>query len=196
MDLESAGRTESGQRSHIVDATRAVSSGLHHHPESYRVPSHSFDRLLPSISLVAIVTAAACAGTNQPVQSSDNLLRVGGTYTTAVTLDANSCSGITVQPNPTIVAHNAGTTTLVLTHAGNAYSGTIQNNGTFTTTTKAIVAGTATHNLSIAGVFTRTGFTATVTVDLTDTQGPVTCRYVVKWVGTKQGSDPNNIPGV
>jgi len=159
------------------------------------VPSLLFERLLSSISLVTIVTAAACAGTNQPVQSSDNVLRVAGTYTTAVTLDANNCSGITVQPNPTIVAHTAGTTALVLTHAGNAYSGTIQNNGAFTTTTKAIVAGTATHNLSIAGVFARTGSTATVTVDLTDTQGPVTCRYVVKWIGTKQGTDPNNIPG-
>jgi hypothetical protein len=119
---------------------------------------------------------------------------VAGTYATAVTLDANNCNGITVQPNPTVVTHTAGATTLSLSHAGNAYSGTVQNNGSFSTT-KAIVAGSATHNLSIAGVFTRTGFTATVTVDLTDTQGPVACRYVVKWVGTKQGTDPNNIPG-
>lgn len=148
-------------------------------------------RLFLGLSLAAIV---ACAGANQPVQSTDNLLRVAGTYTTAVTLDASNCNGITVQSNPTIVAHSAGATMLVVTHAGNAYSGTIQNNGSFTTITKPIVAGSATHNLSIAGVFTRTGFTATVTVDVTDTQGPVTCRYVVKWVGTKQGSDPNNLP--
>jgi hypothetical protein len=144
--------------------------------------------------LLTTIPVAACSGTTQPAPA-DTLLRVAGTYTTAVTLESSNCSGITVQPNPTIVAHTAGATAIVLTHAGNAYSGTVQNNGSFTTTTKAIVAGTATHNLSIAGTFNRTGFTATVTVDLTDTQGPVACRYVVKWVGTKQGSEPNNLPG-
>jgi hypothetical protein len=151
-------------------------------------------RFVQAVSLATMVATAACGGTSSSPQPADNLLRVAGTYATAVTLDASTCSGITVQANPTVVAHTAGTTTLVLTHAGNSYSGTIQNSGSFNTTTKAIVAGSATHNLSIAGAFNRTGFTATVTVDLSDTQGPVACRYVVKWVGTKQGSEPNNFP--
>jgi hypothetical protein len=95
---------------------------------------------------------------------------------------------------PTTVAHAAGATTLTLTHAGNGYAGTLQRDGTFATTPRAVGAGGETHTLTIAGRFTRTGLDATVTADVQRETAPRTCRYVVRWAGTKQG-DPNVIPG-
>ena len=121
------------------------------------------------------------------------LLRVGGTYQTAVTLTQDGCGGRTVANNPTVVTHVAGTTTLTLTHAGNAYQGTVQSNGSFATTPKLLTGVGETLNLSMSGTFTTTGFDAAVVVDVTLTGG-ATCRYTVRWVGTKDGM-PNVIPG-
>ena len=152
--------------------------------------------LRPARALAALpLLAAACGGGSTPDPGPDpGVIRVGGEYATAVTLGESTCPGIAVQSLPTTVAHTAGATTLTLTHAGNAYPGTLQRDGTFGTTPRAVGGGAETHTLTIAGRFTRTGLDATVTADVQREAAPRACRYVVRWVGTKQG-DPNVIPG-
>jgi hypothetical protein len=90
-------------------------------------------------------------------------------------------------PNPTTVTHDPGATRLTLTHAGTAYPGTIGSDARFTTDPRTLSGGV---QVAIGGRFLTTGFEAQVTVDQT---GAAPCRYVVGWVGTKQGS-PNVIP--
>ena len=143
-------------------------------------------------ALAAAVVVAACGGDDDPTNPSTEL-QVGGTYTTAVTLQQNGCTGITVQTNPTTVAHTAGATALTLTHAGNSYTGTVQRNGSFGTTPKAVGGGGETHTLTIVGTFSTTAIDATVTAVVQRT-GQADCTYTVKWAGPKQGG-PNVIPG-
>ncbi len=136
------------------------------------------------------VAMTACASASSP---GDPVLAVGGNYPTAVTLVASSCTGITVQSNATTVSHAAGSNSVSLTHAGQSYSGTVSNTGSFSTTPKAVAAGSDTHTLTINGQFTTSGFTATVAASVTSPSSPA-CTYSVQWVGTKTGS-PNVIPG-
>ena len=153
--------------------------------------SLTLDRAIIRI-LGAATIVAACGDSSSPDQTSTEL-SVGGTYTTAVTLQQNGCTGITVQTFPTTVAHTAGSNTLTLTHAGNSYTGTVQRNGSFTTTPKAVGGGAETHTLTITGTFTTTAIDATVTAVVQRT-GSANCQYTVKWAGPKQGA-PNVIPG-
>lgn len=156
------------------------------------MPSHL--RALPPAALLLAVAACGGGSTPDPVGPDPDVIRVAGDYATAVTLGESSCPGVAVQPMPTVVTHAAGATTVTLTHAGNSYAGTLQRDGTFATTPRAVGGGAETHTLTIAGRFTRTGLDATVTADVQREAAPRTCRYVVRWVGTKQG-DPNVIPG-
>jgi len=144
-------------------------------------------RLLVSAALVA-----GCGGSDDPTRPSTDL-SVGGTYDTSVTLTQNTCGTITVQKNPTSVTHTPGATTLTVTHVGNGYSGTVQRNGSFSTTAKAVVAGAETHTLTITGTFTTTAIDATVAA-VVQRAGAANCEYTVKWAGPKQGA-PNVIPG-
>ena len=146
-------------------------------------------RALRSAAAVVALLWSAC-GSEDP--AGPKQISVGGTYGTAVTLQNNSCPAITVQNNPTTVAHTSGATTLTLTHAGNSYTGTLQASGAFSTTPKAVGTGEV-HTLTIAGQFSTTGFTAVVAVDVQRTTAPLTCHYDVQWVGTKQGG-ANTIP--
>ena len=140
----------------------------------------------------AATTVAAC-GDDSPPGPSSTELSVAGTYTTAVTMQQNGCTGITVQTFPTTVTHTPGSTTLTLTHAGNSYAGTVQRSGSFTTTPKAVGGGAETHTLTINGTFTTTAIDATVSAVVQRT-GSANCQYTVKWAGPKQGA-PNVIPG-
>lgn len=145
-------------------------------------------RVLP----VAIVGLPACGSTTTDPEP--EVLRVAGTYTTAVSLTENSCgSGITVSPNPTVVTHTAGASTLGLAHGPLNYSGTVTSAAAFTTQPNVVQNGGVQSTLNIVGQFTLTGFTATVTVDVVQSVAPTTCRYKVAWVGTKQGA-ANTIP--
>jgi len=141
--------------------------------------------------LSAAFAIAACGGDSAGPSSTD--LRVAGTYDTAVTLQQNNCTGITVQRFTTTVAHTPGASTLTLTHASNTYSGTVQRNGTFATTPKAVGGGSEIHTLTITGTFTATAIDATVSAEVQRT-GSANCTYTVKWAGAKQGG-PNVIPG-
>jgi len=151
----------------------------------------AFDGALARVLTTAVIVAACGGDSTDPTPS--NELQVGGTYNTAVTLQQNGCTGITVQTFATTVTHSAGASTLTLTHAGNAYSGTVQRNGAFSTTPKAVGGGGETHTLTIAGSFTTTAIDATVTAVVQRT-GQAECTYTVKWAGPKQGA-PNVIPG-
>ena len=135
----------------------------------------------------------SCTSSNGP-GGEDEVLRVAGTYTTQVSLTANTCTGITVQSLPTTVAHTAGATTLSLTHGPLTYTGAVAVTGAFTTSPNVIqdpAAGMQT-TLTIAGQFSTSGFVADVTANVVRTTPP-NCAYTVHWVGTKQGS-ANTIP--
>ncbi len=143
------------------------------------------------LAAACLTVVPACGGSTNLVPTS-TVLTIAGTYNTAVTLRESTCQGITVQSNPTTVTHTAGATTVTLTHVGNAYTGTVQSNGAFTTSPRAVSGGGETHTLTIAGRFTRTGFDATVTADVVRADNS-TCRYVVIWTATRQSGE-NVIP--
>src|SRR5688572_7367409 len=114
-----------------------------------------------SLVFAAAITIAACGGSS-PSGPSPTELRVAGTYDTAVTLQQNGCTGITVQRFATTVAHVPGSSSLTITHAGNSYTGIVQRTGGFATTPKAVGGASETHTLTIAGTFTTTAIDATV----------------------------------
>jgi len=116
-------------------------------------------------------------------------LSVGGTYDTAVSLlPGNNCSSPQVQNNATTVTQSPGATSLSLTHAGVTYAGTVDMSGAFSVPATPVSNGA--YQISIAGQFNATGFTATVHV----AQQAPACQYDVGWVGSKQGP-PNTYPG-
>src|SRR6185503_18308144 len=123
-----------------------------------------------------------------------DVLRVAGNYPTAVGMISDDCGGTVIQSMPTTVTHTAGATTLLLTHAGSTYSGTIATNGSFSTTPHTSNINGSTYVVSLTGQFTRNGFTATVTVQRTDTSFPNGCQFVVAWSATRSSGE-NFIPG-
>ena len=131
-------------------------------------------RLSPLLLLMA---AVACRGTTTAAVSP-----IAGTYQTSVSLTSNTCTGITVQNNPTTVTHDAGATAFTLAHVGQVYNGTLASDLSFTTAPKAIAVGSTTHTLTIGGRFNTGGFVADVTAVVT---GSTSCQYQVHWVGTR-----------
>ncbi len=132
-----------------------------------------------------------CGGTSDP---GPEVLRVGGTYTTQVSLTQNTCTGLTVQPLQTVVGHTPGATSLSVQHGPVNYTGTVTAAGAFSTTPATVQgagAGDRT-TLSVAGQFSTTGFIADVTAAVTLSNVPA-CNYTVRWVGTKLGA-ANTVP--
>ena len=140
--------------------------------------------------LLLAVAVSACSSDAAPLDP--DVLRVAGTYATAVALGQSSCAGIVVANNPTTVSHVPDALNVTLTHAGNAYTGTVQRDGSFATSPRAVGGPAETHTLTIAGRFSTSGFEATVTADVSRNGSPA-CSYVVSWVGAKNGA-PNTIP--
>ena len=128
---------------------------------------------------VATILVAACASSPS---DSDGTISINGTYATAVTLGQNSCTGVIVQNNPTIVTTTSATS-FTLTHAGQTYAGTLAANNSFLTTPKMITAGGSTFTITIAGQFRSNGFDAAAHV--VQSASGTTCEYTVNWVGTK-----------
>jgi len=123
-------------------------------------------------------------------------LSVGGTYSTAVSMASNTCGNtVSIQPLNTVVTHASGATSLTLTH-GVSHAGTVTSSASFTTSPTVVQDpgnGGVQSTITIAGQFSTTGFVADATVDVLQSQQPNTCKYVVHWIGTKQGP-PNIIP--
>jgi hypothetical protein len=111
-------------------------------------------------------------------------LSVGGSYPTTASLvpGANTCGSVTVMNAVTTVAHVPGSHVLSLTHAGNTYTGTIEDDGRFSTHPKVVTGGGSQFTITIDGTFTPGGFTATVRVDQT---APTACFYLVDWLGVR-----------
>jgi hypothetical protein len=127
--------------------------------------------------------------------TSPTKISVGGTYSTVVSLTANTCgSSITVQNNNTVVTHSAGATGFGMQHASVNYTGQLDLYGHFTTNVVQVVAqdGTSTSSLSVVGDFSTTGFVADVNVSVVRNTPP-NCAYTVHWIGTRQGGT-NTIP--
>ena len=151
--------------------------------------------------LLLLLCASGCTSGGSPaafdaaaaIDADPAVLRVGGDYETEVSLEQSTCQGITVQSMPTAVNHAPGAADLTLTHGGQTYSGTVERDGAFETTPQSVGTTAELHTLTIGGVFSTTGFAATVNVAVTR-NGVHDCDYVVSWVGTKSG-EPNVIPG-
>lgn len=71
----------------------------------------------------------------------------------------------------------------MLTHAGNSYDGTLQDDGQFATDPKVISSGGTTFTIRITGQFSGTGFLAQTSVDQSGAGG--SCRYTVEWTGAR-----------
>jgi len=141
--------------------------------------------IIPSLVLVV---STACGGSTSP---GPQQISVGGTYATTATLGQSNCATPpTIEQHPTSVTHVPGATAVALTHAGSTYSGTLATNGTFTTAPSVVTIGATTYTVTIAGAFTTTALDAQVAVVAS---GALSCEYVVRWLGAKQGA-PNVIP--
>jgi len=141
--------------------------------------------------LLAALTAA-CSPDNGnpgpgPDPDPDPVIRVAGTYQTAVTLVSNDCPGQTVEQHPTVVTHAAGGTALSLIHAGSTYRGSLTADGAFSTPPVTQVFDGISYEISITGQFTETTIDAMVLVE-----APA-CAFTARWAGPKNG-DPNVIP--
>ena len=112
-------------------------------------------------------------------------LSVAGSYPTSVSLvpGQNTCGNVAVQNAVTTVAHSPGAHALSLTHAGNTYAGTIEDDGRFSTEPKVLAGGGSRFTITIDGKFTPNGFTATVRVD--QTAPAPACFYLVDWAGVR-----------
>lgn len=151
-------------------------------------------RVLGTFALTVSIVACGGGGSDAPgTTGPSTVLSVGGTYPTRATLiaDRNTCGSVTVQDNPTVVTHAAGSAEISLAHAGSTYRGVIETNGRFTSPPANFSFPDADYTIGVTGQFSTTGFTATV--DLTKRTAAVTCTYAVAWVGTKSGN-PNTIP--
>ena len=120
-----------------------------------------------------------------PVPQGCAALSVGGTYPTTVSLvpGQNTCGSVAVHDAVTTVVHTPGAHALSLTHAGNTYTGTIEDDGRFSTEPKVVSGGGGQFTITIDGRFTPGGFTATVRVD--QTVPTPACFYLVDWVGVR-----------
>jgi len=120
---------------------------------------------------------ATCPGTVFTVS------QITGTYPTAVRLLDNTCGAVTVSPMTTTITAGTGAGRFVLTHAGNSYDGTLQDDGSFATVPKVISSGGTQFTIRITGQFSATGFRAETQVDQAGAGG--SCRYTVEWIGTR-----------
>ena len=138
---------------------------------------------------------AACGGggggTSPTSGPSVTLIAVGGDYTMMVALTDNTCGTVQVAPLPTRVEHTPGATQFRLTH-GLTYTGTLSNDGTFTTDPQTVTDSLGAQTVRVTGRFTRTGLEALASVAV-QPPAAAACRYAVQWTGTKQGA-PNVIP--
>jgi hypothetical protein len=154
--------------------------------EEYLMRIVSNPRLL--LGSLWIVACGASKATSLP------LLSVAGTYATAVTLVADSCTGTVIQDNPTIVQQQPGDTIVSLTHAVIADSGSVHNDGKFQMAPVVVPLSGVNYHVDIGGQFELRGFAATVHVGVGELGLPTRCGYTVRWIGNKQGA-PNVIPG-
>jgi hypothetical protein len=144
------------------------------------------------IGLPSVV--AGCGGGGSGTEPTPPRIQVGGQYATAVTLTEDTCGGTSVMPLPTVVAQTPGETRFTLSHGGTTYNGTLSAEGTFRTDSLTVTdAAGAELTIVIEGRFSVQGFDANVSVGVRRTASPQSCRYVVHWVGTKQGA-PNVVP--
>lgn len=140
--------------------------------------------------LLLVAAGAACSSNGGPADPDPELISVGGSYQTVVTLVGSTCPGQTVQQHATGVNHQPGTTTLRLLHAGSTYTGTLDADGSFSTTAVTQVFDGISFQISITGQFTETAMDALVTV-AADREPP--CTFSATWAGPKIG-EPNVIP--
>jgi hypothetical protein len=141
-------------------------------------------------TLLALLLPSACGGggAGPPPSGGSPLISVGGDYAMSVSVTENSCGPVTVMPLPTHVDHTPGATRFTLTHGGTRYEGTLAADGTFTT--EIIRLSDPQGNpvtVALAGRFQASGLEGTVTITMP------ACRYLVRWIGVKQGA-PNVIP--
>lgn len=145
--------------------------------------------LSTTIAAILAVVSVGCGGST-PGTVAPRVLRVGGTYQTAVSLLQSTCVGTVVQTFPTTVTHSPGASTLTVAHAGSVYTGTVSADATFRTPAATFQINGVEYLIGIVGQFTVSGMDATVTV-AAGLRPP--CEFTARWVGPKIGA-PNVIP--
>jgi hypothetical protein len=146
--------------------------------------------------MVGCLSAGACGGTATSPDTAGNGIHVAGSYAITRSWVFMGCDPATpgaTAPVTGTVAQSAGSPDFSLSNSdGGSFSGRVANDGTFTTgTVSSVGANGVSYNVLLAGTFTATGLTATLTGDQLRPTG--TCREVIAWVGAKQGA-PNVIP--
>jgi hypothetical protein len=137
--------------------------------------------------LVAYVLNVGCGGSDggsgPPPSGTPSY---SGTYQTDVSLGQSSCTNVTIQPMPTTVTHTAASGEVRFAHGGLTWAGTVAADSTFSTPAQAFDLGDGfSYRSSLAGRFTRTGFTAAVQLERTTKATSAVCSYVVNWTGRK-----------
>lgn len=146
------------------------------------------------LSLVVSIAGAllACGGGGGGTSPTAPTSPIAGSYNVAVELIENNCGAVTVQAQPTSVTHTAGATRFTLRHGGNSFAATLAADNSFVSDALVLQdQDGSTLTVRLVGSFTLgspTTLAATVTVDVTQRPSPpASCRYVVRWTGTKSG---------
>ena len=144
------------------------------------------------LGAVVGMPAAGCGGsstspTPTPTPTpTPGVLQLAGTYQITQTAVSDTC-GQTGNPAAVtgMVTHAPGAATFSLQDTGGTtFSGTVQNNGEFTSTaTFGPDASGNTFAQRLAGRFTTTGFGGQLEVDVS----PRGCRFTRNWTAVKQG---------
>ncbi|MEO8275400.1 MAG: hypothetical protein ABI639_04230 [Thermoanaerobaculia bacterium] len=114
---------------------------------------------------------------------------IAGQYDVTVSLTETTCGPVTVQTQPTSIAHAVGATRFTLTHGSNTFAATLAANSSFLSDPLPLRdQDGSTLTVTISGQFTGSTFTATVRVDVRGRPtNPANCGYSVAWSGRRSG---------
>jgi hypothetical protein len=110
----------------------------------------------------------------------------GGTYSTAVVLEENNCQDAAVRDGPTEISPDSGSDSVTIRHAGQSYRGSLTRAGEFTTVPRTLEFDGTSYTIAIKGKVETGGFVARVAVDVRKPSTNLSCRYTVKWTGTRE----------
>jgi len=135
--------------------------------------------------LALLLGIVGCGGS-----AAGQVISVGGTYQTEVTLLEKSCADMGVQQHPTTITHQPGDSILSVTHAGATYQARLGPGGKLTGEPATFKIGDATYVIVLSGQFTAQA--VDIRADVTAQRTPP-CGISARWHGPKDGA-PNMLP--
>ena len=152
------------------------------------------DATRPRLSLLVSIAGALLAfgGGDGGASPTATTSPIAGSYHVTVALADNNCGAVTVLPQPTSVSHKAGRTRFTLRHGSNSFAAPLAADNSFAADALLLQdQDGSTLTVRLAGRFTLgspTTLDATVTVEVSQRPSPPrSCRYLVRWTGTKKG---------